>query len=148
MNANPHKPIKGQCLCGAVKFSATLKSQDVHACHCSMCRSWAGGGFMGLDCDGPPAMESEASVGRYSASAWGERVFCKECGSSLFWQTKDGAHVSVSAGLVEVDDTAKLTLQYFIDEKPAFYAFEGDSKTMTGAEVFAAFGANEEGAST
>jgi hypothetical protein len=32
-----------------------------------------------------------------------------------------------------------LTSQIFIDEKPAYYTFANQTKTMTGAEVFAMF---------
>ena len=135
----PAKAVSGRCLCGAVKFDAMLKSSDVHLCHCSMCRQWAGGGFLGVDLDGPAKFEDETSVGRYSASAWGERVFCTQCGSSMFWQTKNGAHVSASAGLLDLDEDARITLQFFVDEKPEYFEITGDSKKMTGAEVFAAF---------
>ncbi len=33
----------GQCLCGAVTFTAHNVEMHHHACHCGMCRRWAGG---------------------------------------------------------------------------------------------------------
>ena len=37
----------GRCLCGAVTFTAKGVERHVHACHCGMCRRWAGGpGFV------------------------------------------------------------------------------------------------------
>ena len=37
-----------------------------------------------------------------------------------------------------------LTSQIFVDEKPAYYDFANKTKNMTGAEVFAAFGASQD----
>ena len=38
----------GQCLCGAVTFTAKGVESHVHACHCSMCRRWNGGSGMAV----------------------------------------------------------------------------------------------------
>ena len=133
---------QGQCLCGALKFKVALKDDHVHACHCTMCRQWSASPFMGISVVGGLQFEDDAALGRYSASEWGERLFCKNCGSSLAWQTKDQKLVSVSAGAIDID-SAQLTEQYFIDSKPEFYAFAGNSKTLTGEEIFAAFAAGQ-----
>jgi hypothetical protein len=145
MSATAGKKVEGQCLCGAAQFSATLKNQDVHACHCSMCRAWGSGPFMGVDCEAPLSFRDESVVGRYNASEWAERLFCKACGSSLAWQTKDGKYVSVSAGLVDLDEGASVTSEIFIEEQPDFYALDSDAKRMTGSEAFAAFTGSQEG---
>jgi hypothetical protein len=145
MSAPAGKKVEGQCLCGAVKFTATLKNQDLHACHCSMCRAWVSGPFLGVDCEAPLSFEDDSAVGRYSASEWGERLFCKACGTSLAWQTKGGELASVSAGLVDLDAGASVTTEIFIDEQPHYYGLAGDAKRMTGAEAFAAFTAGQEG---
>ena len=41
----------GSCLCGAVRYSAKLKS-GAGACHCSMCRKWSAGPFMSAHAQG------------------------------------------------------------------------------------------------
>ena len=33
----------GQCLCGAVTFSADVAA-EIQACHCTQCQRWTGGG--------------------------------------------------------------------------------------------------------
>ena len=138
------EPVKGQCLCGDVKFSVALKSTDVDACHCSMCRAWAAGPFMGVMASAAPAFESENSVGVYKSSEWAERVFCKNCGSSLIWRMAgDHGHAAISAGAVQLPDDAAFTLQVFIDEKPGYYAFANKTKEMTGPELIAAFNSGE-----
>ncbi|WP_019961881.1 GFA family protein [Woodsholea maritima] len=134
--------VQGQCLCGETAFEVVLKDEHVDACHCSMCRSWAAGPFMGVACE-TPSFTKDGALGVFSSSEWGERVFCKSCGSSLFWRTKDKAMTIVSAGAVPLSSRADFTLQVFVDEKPDYYAFANATKTMTGAEVVAAFSASQ-----
>ena len=136
------KPMSGHCLCGAIRFHATPKNLEMGACHCAMCRRWSGGVFMAVDCSGALKIEDESALGVYKSSQWGERCFCKTCGSSLFWRMQDGSHISVA--VQAFDDAARFafTSEIFIDEKPATYAFANSTKTMTGAEVFAAFAPN------
>ena len=137
-------PVRGQCLCGGVKFSVALKSTDVDACHCAMCRSWAAGPFMGVMAASAPVFENDAHLGAYRSSDWAERVFCKNCGSSLVWRmANDHAHAAISAGAVHLPDDTAFTLQVFIDEKPGYYAFANKTKEMTGAELIAAFNSGE-----
>jgi hypothetical protein len=135
---------RGRCLCGAVTFTVALKTQDVGACHCDMCRTWCGGPSLALDCAAAPVFESDDQLGVYRSSDWAERLFCKTCGSSLFYRLVEGGHYSVQVGAVELDETARLTVQIFTDEKPAYYAFANDTKMMTGAEVFAEFAGGQE----
>ena len=134
----------GRCLCGDVRFSLTLKNQHVDACHCTMCRTWCAGPFMGLQCEGNPVFEDEGALGVYRSSEWAERVFCKSCGASLFYRIVGGDHVIVAADAVELTDAADFTLQVFLDEKPAYYAFANDTKTMTGQECFEAFSGSQD----
>lgn len=135
-------PKSGRCLCGAVRFSAKI-GPHVDVCHCGMCRRWSGGVFM-ASAGEDIAIEDEAALGVYRSSDYGERVFCKTCGSSLFWRMQDGsgAHVSVSA----LDDLSGLTFaqEIFIDEKPALYDFANETRRLTGAEFVAMFEAKQE----
>ena len=62
----------GQCLCGDVRFEATIAAMDMGACYCSMCRRWTGGVFLAVQCTGikiadPDALAVYASSERASA---------------------------------------------------------------------------------
>lgn len=131
--------LSGGCLCGAVRFTAAPATHDYCICHCNMCRRWAAGPFMAIDCGDTVKFEKDADLGFYQSSPWAERGFCKQCGTSLFYKLrgKDEYFVSTEA----FDDTSdfKLISEIFIDEKPAHYAFANDVKKMTGAETMAAF---------
>ncbi|MBB3974383.1 GFA family protein [Hansschlegelia beijingensis] len=126
----------GRCLCGAARFAARPATGEVDVCHCGMCRRWAGGVFMAAACD-DVALADEAAFGVYRSSEYGERLFCRTCGSSLIWRMQDGssAHVAVSA----FDDPAGFVFakEIFIDDKPAFYDFANDTRRLTAAEFMA-----------
>jgi len=110
----------------------------VSACHCTMCRSWSAGPYVGLHHKGPMRFEGQDHVGVYKSSTWAQRGFCKKCGSNLFYQLSEEEY-SFSTGLFDDQDLLKLNMQYFIDEKPDHYELGNETKTLTGAEIFEMF---------
>ncbi len=139
-NAQSAAPtLPGQCLCGAVRFSATPQRMEMGVCHCGMCRRWTGGAFMSVDCGQSLRVENAEHLGVYNSSVWGQRCFCKQCGSTLFWRTADGAVTMVAAPAFADAGQFVFTSEIFIDERPANFAFANDTHKLTGAEVMAAF---------
>lgn len=130
---------KGSCLCGAVKISAKTMSNKVGACHCSMCQKWTGGPFMAIDCGTDVSIQGEENVTIFNSSEWGERGFCKKCGSNLFYRLKHDNKYILPVGLFDGAEGLIFDHQIFIDEKPEYYCFANETHNMTGAEVFAMF---------
>lgn len=130
---------RGQCLCGAVTFKVTQRSNHVGACHCSMCRRWGGGPYMTVDCGSDVQFEGEQHIGVYNSSDWAERGFCKQCGSHLFYRLKQTRQHMMPAGLFQPTGDMRFDHQVFIDNKPAFYEFKNDTENLTEAEVFALY---------
>jgi len=60
----------GKCLCGAITFEAHDVEKHFHACHCSMCRKWAGGPGFGVSV-GSLELSGEDQLGVYRSSEWG-----------------------------------------------------------------------------
>lgn len=135
--------LDGQCLCGAVRIRITASERALEACHCSMCRRWAGGPAISLRLVTDPQIDGIEHVVRYCSSDWAERGFCRNCGTHLFYYyaPKDG--YSFGAGLFEGADGFALTEEIFIDEKPDGYTFAGERERLTGAEVIAKAGIAE-----
>ena len=132
---------QGKCLCGAVTVTAVTASAHVGACHCSICRKWGGGPFMTVECGNDVEFTGSDSIGVFNSSDWAERGFCRQCGTHLFYRLKEAVFYALPIGLF--DETAwVLTEEVFIDEKPDFYTFSQDTKKLTGAELFAQFGAD------
>ncbi len=130
--------LTGTCLCGAVGFTATAREPKVGACHCDMCRRWSSGPYFEVSCESA-TFEGVDNITRFRSSEWAERAFCNKCGSNLYYHIIDSSDFQIAAGLLDDQSGLKLDLQVFIDEKPPFYTLADKTKTMTGAEIFAAY---------
>jgi hypothetical protein len=81
---------RGQCLCGAVKFTAVLPSKWVAHCHCTLCQRAHGAAFVtwvGLESKKVRIAASDGSLRWFASPAGGERAFCTHCGSSMFFRS-------------------------------------------------------------
>ncbi len=113
-----NKPIKGSCLCGAVRYSVSVIESKLGHCHCSMCRKFHGAAFatfgealkenFSWDC-GQEKLQS------YTADNGSVREFCGACGSSLTFAPSEDDN-----GLVEF---ALGTLDTAIHQQPDAHIF-------------------------
>ena len=131
---------EGGCLCGAVTYKITHEVTQTGACHCDMCRAWSGGVFLAVEVpDGGLEVSGKPKV--YKSSDWAERVFCGECGSSLWYRlTMPGPqHGTCHVGFGTLKDTNDMGFEgeIFVDRKPDSYSFAGNHKRMTEAEFMA-----------
>ncbi|MEP3345936.1 MAG: GFA family protein [Litoreibacter sp.] len=139
--------ISGKCMCGAVSYRAQIIEPELGACHCSMCRRWTGGVFLGLSVM-PDAMayEGEEHIQIFQSSPWAERAFCKICGSNLFYRvTAAGEEQGIyHIGAGTMDDQMEITLsqQLFIDQKPSGYSFCETTADLTASQVEEIFGSS------
>lgn len=145
--------INGQCLCGAVTVEATvvgnpMTGHGLGACHCEMCRKWTSGAFIELSA-AQDSLVVKGPVKTYTSSEWAERAFCETCGSPLWYKlTIEGTEnepYQLSAGLFDNAADLDLMLEVYIDKKPSGYAFAGERKQMTEAEVLKMVGVEPEG---
>jgi hypothetical protein len=76
---------KGQCHCGAVRYETSGDPVYHAVCHCHDCRRATGSPLVSwaLFAAGQVAIEGETKT--YASSEHGRRLFCAECGSSLFY---------------------------------------------------------------
>jgi hypothetical protein len=133
-------PATGRCLCGTVRFTVESVEPHFHACHCGMCRRWAGGPVFAASVEGL-TLEGSEHVATYASSEWAERGFCRVCGSNLYYHLKPADRYLVSVGCF--DDATRFALagEIFVDNKPAGYALAGDHERLTEAETLARFAA-------
>ena len=78
--------LKGNCLCGAVRYEVAGPVHDVHHCHCSMCRRAHGAAystFARLTATEFRVVAGEDQIRCYRPSALIERTFCGVCGTRL-----------------------------------------------------------------
>jgi len=131
--------LAGGCLCGAVRYVATIPKREASACHCGQCRRWTGGPLISVFTKALRFEQGEPKL--VKSSDWAERGFCGDCGSGLFWRmTIEGAlHgvMSVNLGTLDEPDGFELTKEWFIDRKPDSYALAGERERVTEEEAFA-----------
>lgn len=131
----------GKCLCGAVTFTVAGEMTETDACHCSMCRRQnAGSAFIGVHFSDGVTLQNTKGLGLYKGSDWGERGFCKECGTTLFWRLQgEEKDFAIAAGSLDDLSGIKLDAHIFTDEAPAYYTVPTDAPHKTGAQVIKEF---------
>ena len=74
----------GGCLCGAVRYRATVDPIRAVNCHCGMCRRASGAAFLTHVHFPLGAFTwTQGNPTRYRSSSEAERGFCDRCGSTL-----------------------------------------------------------------
>ena len=100
----------GQCLCGSVSYRATEVAEEVLQCHCQNCRRLTGN-FVAVvsTATADLAIESDDGSFRWFDLEYARYGFCRECGSTLFYQAADKRErTSIMVGTL--DDAAGLRL--------------------------------------
>ena len=125
----------GQCLCGAVTFTAVV-GDAIQACHCVQCQRWTGGGpYFAVEVENLEM--SGADVLRdYHASTWGERVVCGTCGSTIYWKMQGEVPRTLAAGLLDDQSGMRVTEEIFVDYRPGWLPpFEGAAQSTEAQEM-------------
>lgn len=113
----------GGCLCGAVRYAVRGPLRDVIACHCTQCRRSTGHYFAATAARRENFVLTEQRGLRwYQSSPAARRGFCAECGSNLFWDGKDYAHISITAGSLDGPTGLRLAKHIFVADKGDYYA--------------------------
>lgn len=114
--------VTGGCLCGAVRFSATLPDRNLSFCWCSQCRRQVSGPLICVS----EAVQWTITSGRaetYRASTSASRGFCARCGSTLYWQA-DKRGPGFTLGSLDKRDGYRLTHVVHPEDRPDFYDVE------------------------
>jgi hypothetical protein len=112
----------GQCLCGKLKYQAEGEPLTVGNCYCTDCRRETGSGHTVWLIYPAANVSTEGEIKTFSKSAESgqiiSRVFCPECGTTIFGEpTTVGEVRAVRAGTL--DDTTGIS--------PAVSAFVGSA---------------------
>ncbi|QQA45058.1 GFA family protein [Pelagovum pacificum] len=127
--------MDGECLCGAVTVHVSGRHEgQPGACHCSICRTWTGGLFVGFHAE-DDAVTVEGDVRTYRSSPFADRAFCPVCGTSLWIRDLEtGSGYDLMPGLFPALHGAPLKSEIYSDQAPAYIALSGDHVRQTQAE--------------
>ena len=138
----------GNCLCGAVSFTATLPGDGIQLCHCAQCQRWTGGGPLAVVRVSDVELTGTDHIEPFHASAHGERAFCKSCGTPLYWpmQGKDPAFLTV--GMLQDQSDLTVREEIFVDQRPDWLPAHETAAQHDEAEMQAQLKAYLEGQSS
>jgi hypothetical protein len=112
--------IKGQCLCGAVKFTVEKVTGRAAACHCSQCRKQSGHYWAAASAP-LSGVKITGEVKWYAASKTAKRGFCPTCGSFLFWKAHDEDEIDFALGALDTPTGLTLESHIFVADKGDYY---------------------------
>ena len=112
----------GGCLCGAVRYEVRGPLRPVVMCHCGQCQRITGHVMAATAARHANfRMLSEGGLGWYDSSAKARRGFCRQCGSTLFWQGVDRDYVSIAAGSLDDSSGLRTFCHIFTADKAGYY---------------------------
>ncbi len=81
-------PAGGHCLCGEVTFSINTEHLWCAHCHCTMCQQAHGAAFVTWTGYPDDAITlNDNKLVWYQSSKEGQRGFCSQCGTTLFFRS-------------------------------------------------------------
>ena len=83
--------MTGGCACGKVRFTAQIADDDAYLCHCRMCQRATGSVSIAFKNVKQADVEWVGAPDWYDSSPIATRPYCRECGSSLGFQFKEGS---------------------------------------------------------
>ena len=118
---------QGHCLCGAVSFKIFGDLRQVVNCHCGQCLHTHGhfGAYSSVE-KNKFKFVNDAGLKWFRSSNEARRGFCQECGASLFWERLGGSTISISAGMLDLDQEVKTIGHIYCSDKPAYYEIADD----------------------
>tara|TARA_B100000676_G_scaffold40731_2_gene38696 strand:- start:927 stop:1343 length:417 start_codon:yes stop_codon:yes gene_type:complete len=112
----------GGCLCGAVRYRVEGTMREVVACHCGQCQRSHGNFAAFSACDNDQlAFDEDRGLAWYASSDNARRGFCRECGSSLFWQPTFADYISVAAGSIDQPSGLTMVRHIYTVDVPDWY---------------------------
>ena len=88
--------MNGGCACGRVRFSARIGDDEAYLCHCRMCQRATGSVSIAFKNLKQADVRWESEPDWYDSSPIATRPYCRECGTSLGFQFKEGEKMDLT----------------------------------------------------
>jgi len=126
--------IDCSCLCKKITFQLDGNLQSVRLCYCTNCRKFAGTSPAAWAMANSADLSSprDAAVGRFD-SGKGIRCFCLDCGSPLWFESKDyPGIVGIPLGVVDTGDIPEPEKHLWVQSNPAWCSIIDDKPKFVG----------------
>lgn len=105
--------MKGECLCGNVKFEILEEIRNFYQCHCSLCRKATGTSANTATFVQGNAfrwLSGESDIKSYKKPSGYRSDFCSACGSLVPNSLRDTGMVWIPAGLLDEPVASKVSV--------------------------------------
>lgn len=103
--------LTGGCQCGAVRYALYAMPLRAGICHCRMCQKAVGGPFKAwANVTMADFGWTRGSPGSFRSSSAGERGFCSQCGTPLYFAyVRRPKSISVTIGSLDTPEVVALS---------------------------------------
>ncbi|MBV1909818.1 MAG: GFA family protein [Kangiellaceae bacterium] len=131
-----NKILKGECLCGTIKFELEDDFHAFHLCHCKQCQQQTGSAFASNIFTTPENInwtegEDQISVYEHQTRDF-SKSFCKHCGSAVPFLNKTGRALIVPAGSLSDDASIVPKANIFNAERACWLSDGIEAKLFDG----------------
>jgi hypothetical protein len=90
--------LTGGCMCGRVRYAATIDDDEAYLCHCRMCQRSSGNVSLAMKNVKKADVRWEREPDYYPSSPIARRGFCSKCGTSLTFEYPDSPKMDLIVG--------------------------------------------------
>lgn len=116
---SPERPLRGGCLCGAVRFEISVPFVSAGYCHCTRCQRRTGTGSSAngrVPQEGFELLEGKEHIRAFTPPTGVPKLFCVLCGSALFsGDPFSDPEVAVRLGALDADPGIRPEFHQFLD---------------------------------
>ena len=115
--------MRGECLCGQIKFELLGACPRLYQCHCSLCRKQSGAlsnCATIVSAQDFRWLAGEEHIGSWVKDSGFRSDFCRCCGSPLPNPLRDTPYFWVPAGLLDADGPLEIAAQLCVASKAAW----------------------------
>ena len=127
--------MKGECLCGNVKFEISEEIRNFYQCHCSLCRKVTGASANTATFVQGNAfrwISGESDIKSYKKPSGYRSDFCSVCGSLVPNSLRDTSMVWVPAGLFDEPVASKVSVHLHTESAAAWEQDTADCVRLDG----------------
>lgn len=119
---------EGTCLCHAVRFYLK-KPRDVVNCHCTECRKFHGNyaAYTNVRTEDIYIFAADQLKWYQRTAEQARRGWCRQCGSSLFWQKESGNTICVAAGALTTLTHLDTTRNIYVKNASDYYEIDNNT---------------------
>ena len=114
--------VKGSCCCGKVTYHAAQAGSMIIECHCRQCQKQSEYRSAHVQTrTGHVVIKGEDNMTWFRPFPGGERGFCADCGSHMFWRSTVDDELTLLVATIDSPEAFKMGRHVYADEHAYYY---------------------------